>query len=124
MMFGSFLRAYFICLVSTLSLYIIVDLFTNIDDFFQSGRTTLQVVQHVVTYYGYRSVQYYDRLCEALSLLASMFTVAWAQRNNELIPMLSAGVSTHRFLRPVFIGSALMLALGVVNQEIIIPNIA
>ena len=53
-----------------------------------------------------------------------MFTVAWTQRNNELIPMLSAGVSTHRFLRPVFFGAAFMLALGVVNQEFLIPAIA
>src|SRR5438309_5345090 len=124
MLFASFLRAYFICLVSTLSLYVVVDLFTNIDDFFQAGKSTLDILRHVGTYYGYRSIQYYDRLCEALALLAAMFTVAWSQRNNELIPMLSAGVSTHRFLRPVFIGSALMLGLGVVNQEFVIPNIA
>jgi lipopolysaccharide export system permease protein len=38
--------------------------------------------------------------------------------------MLSAGVSTHRFLRPVFIGAAVMLGLGVVNQEFVIPRIA
>lgn len=124
MLFVSFLRAYFICLVSTLSLYIIVDLFTNIDDFFQSGRTTTQVAKHIATFYGYRSVQYYDRLCEAISLLAAMFTVAWSQRNNELIPMLSAGVSTHRFLRPIFAGAALMLGIGVLNQELVIPRIA
>jgi lipopolysaccharide export system permease protein len=124
MLFVAFLRAYAICLVSTLSLYIIVDLFTNIDDFFQSGRTSLQVASHILTYYGYRSVQYYDRLCEAISLLAAMFTVAWTQRNNELIPVLSAGVSTHRFLRPIFFGAALMLALGMVNQEFVIPEIA
>jgi lipopolysaccharide export system permease protein len=124
MLFAAFLRAYAICLVSTLSLYIIVDLFTNIDDFFQPSRSTLQVAGHILSYYGYRSVQYYDRLCEAISLLAAMFTVAWTQRNNELIPMLSAGVSTHRFLRPVLAGAALMLALGMVNQELVIPEIA
>jgi lipopolysaccharide export system permease protein len=118
------MRAYLICLVSTLSLYIIVDLFTNIDDFFQPGRTSFQVAAHIGTYYGYRSVQYYDRLCEAISLLAAMFTVAWTQRNNELIPMLSAGVSTHRFLRPIFVGAALMLGLGMVNQEFVVPAIA
>jgi len=124
MLFVAFLRAYAICLVSTLSLYIIVDLFTNIDDFFLSGRTSLQVAGHIISYYGYRSVQYYDRLCEAISLLAAMFTVAWTQRNNELIPMLSAGVSTHRFLRPVLAGAALMLAIGMLNQEFLIPEIA
>lgn len=124
MLFAAFLRAYLICLVSTLSLYIIVDLFTNIDDFFQPGKSSLQVGSHILTYYGYRSVQYYDRLCEAISLLAAMFTVAWTQRNNELIPVLSAGVSTHRMLRPIFVGAALMLAIGMVNQELVIPRIA
>ena len=123
MLFAAFLRAYAICLVSTLSLYIIVDLFTNIDDFFQEGRPPSQVAGHILNYYGYQSIQYYDRLCEALSLLAAMFTVAWSQRNNELIPVLSAGVSTRRFLRPIFIGAVLMLGLGVVNQEVVIPAI-
>jgi lipopolysaccharide export system permease protein len=124
MLFVSFLRAYAICLVSTLSLYVIVDLFTNIDDFFQQGQSGIDIARHILSYYGYRTIQYYDRLCEALSLLAAMFTVAWTQRNNELIPMLSAGVSTHRFLRPVFFGAAFMLILGVINQEFLIPAIA
>lgn len=123
MMFASFLRAYFICLVSTLSLYIVVDLFTNIDDFFRADRTTTQVISHILTYYGIRAIQYYDRLCEAISLLAAMFTVAWTQRSNELIPMLSAGVSIHRVLRPIFIGAAMMLAVGLVNQEWVIPQL-
>lgn len=124
MLFSAFIRAYLICLVSMLSLYVVVDLFTNIDDFFQQGRNGIETVRLIFTYYGYRSFQFYDRLCEAISLLAAMFTVAWIQRSNELIPMLSAGVSTHRFLRPIFLGAGLMLGLGVVNQEFVIPNIA
>jgi lipopolysaccharide export system permease protein len=124
MLFIAFIKSYLICMVSTLSLYVIVDLFTNIDDFFLKDRNGLQILQHIFNYYGYRTIQYYDRLCEAISLLAAMFTVAWTQRNNELIPMLSAGVSTHRYLRPIFAGSALMLALGVINQEYLIPAVA
>jgi len=124
MLFGAFVRAYLICLVSTLSLYIVVDLFTNIDDFFQQGRGGLETVVQILTYYGYRTIQYYDRLCEAISLLAAMFTVAWTQRNNELIPMLSAGVSTQRFLRPILLGAAMMLGIGLLNQEFVIPRIA
>lgn len=124
MLFVAFLKAYAICLVSTLSLYVIVDLFTNIDDFFTKDTGALKIVAHIGSYYGYRSIQYYDRLCEALSLLAAMFTVAWTQRNNEIIPMLSAGVSTQRILRPIFLGSGLMLGIGVLNQEFVIPAIA
>jgi lipopolysaccharide export system permease protein len=123
MLFLSFLRAYGIVLVSTLSLYIIVDLFTNLDDFIVPGRAWTDILQHVFTYYGYRTIQYYDRLCEALALLAAMFTIAWMQRNNELLPMLSAGVSTHRVLRPIMIGSLLVLTIGMLNQEFVMPRI-
>ncbi len=124
MLFAAFLRSYFICLVSMTSLYIVVDLFTNIDDFFQPGRRILAVLEHIGTYYGYRAIQFYDRLCEAVSLLAAMFTIALVQRSNELIPVLSAGVSTQRVLRPIFTGAIVMLGFGLVNQELVIPRIS
>jgi lipopolysaccharide export system permease protein len=53
-----------------------------------------------------------------------MFTVAWMQRNNELLPQLSAGISTHRVVRPALLGCLLTLAVGPVNQEFVIPRIA
>lgn len=124
MLFFSFVRAYVICLVSTLSLYIVLDLFTHVDDFGAKANNFIEVLEAIGNYYGYRTIQYYDRLCEAIALLAAMFTVAWLQRNNELLPILSAGVSTHRVLRPVLFGAACMLALGIFNQEMIIPRIS
>ena len=124
MLFASFLRAFFICLTSTLSLYIIVELFTHIDDFGTKTSTFADILLNILNYYGYRTLQYYDRLCEAIALLAAMFTVAWMQRNNELLPILSAGVSTHRIIRPILFGALLVLGVGVVNQELIIPKIS
>src|SRR5262249_27653292 len=56
--------------------------------------------------------------------LAAMFTVAWMQRSNELLPQLSAGVSTRRVVRPVLVTSCVLLGLSVANQELIIPSIA
>src|SRR5262249_27142006 len=78
----------------------------------------------VVNYYGYRIPQIFDRLCEPIVLLAAMFTVAWVQRNNELLPLLSAGVSTRRVVRPVLFTACLMLGLSALNQELVIPQIA
>jgi lipopolysaccharide export system permease protein len=52
-----------------------------------------------------------------------MFTVAWMQRNNELLPQLSAGVSTRRVVFPVLLAACGMLALSVVNQEFFLPSI-
>lgn len=124
MLFLSFIRAFFICLTSTLSLYIVVDMFTHLDDFNHDADGFLDIIRNILNYYGYQILLYYDRLCEAIALLAAMFTVAWLQRNNELLPILSAGVSTHRVLRPIILGAGCVLGLGIANQELVIPRIA
>ncbi len=119
----SYLKAYTICLVSMLSLYIVVDLFTNMDDFTQHNHSFAGVMGHIATYYGIQTPVIFDRLCEVIVLLAAMFTIAWVQRSNELIPLLSAGVSTHRVVRPVLFSACAMLVLTVLNQEILIPKL-
>jgi lipopolysaccharide export system permease protein len=123
-MIRGYLKAYFVCLTSLLSLYVVVDLFTNVEDFAEQHYGLLPVLKHIGMYYGYKLAQIFDRLSEAIVLLAGMFTVALMQRNNELLPLLSAGVSTRRVVRPILFAAAGMLLLGVVNQEIIIPQIA
>ncbi|MFO0807150.1 MAG: LptF/LptG family permease [Gemmataceae bacterium] len=124
LLFFAYIRAYLIVLVSLLSLYVIIDLFTNIEDFAQHVHGLGNVLLYIARYYGYRVLQYFDRLCEAITLLAAMFTVAWMQRSNELLPLLSSGVPTRRAIRPVLIGACLMLTLGVLNQEMAIPKVA
>jgi lipopolysaccharide export system permease protein len=117
-----YFKSYFICLVSMLSLYVVVDLFTNIDDFTQHHHGMRSVFTHIGTYYGHKVAQIFDRLCEAIVLLAAMFTVAVMQRNNELLPLLSAGMSTRRVVLPVLISACVMLGLTILNQELIIPE--
>lgn len=118
----SYLKAYVICLMSMLSLYIIIDMFMNIEDFFQ-GRNFFGALKRIGVFYAYQSALIFDRLSEAIAFLAAMFTVAWVQRTNELIPMLSAGISTQRVVRPVLFSGCAMLALTVANQELVIPEI-
>jgi lipopolysaccharide export system permease protein len=122
-LFFAYIRSYFIVLSSLLSLYVVVDLFTNIDAF--GDRGGLQAtLQHIATYYGYRISQIFDKLSEFITLLAAVFTVSWMQRSNELMPQLSAGVSTRRVIRPVIFGAILTATFGPINQELIIPRIA
>jgi lipopolysaccharide export system permease protein len=119
-----YFKSYFICLVSMLSLYVVVDLFTNIDDFTQHHKGLHSVFAHIGTYYGHKVTQIFDRLCEAIVLLAAMFTVALMQRNNELLPLLSAGMSTRRVVLPVLFSACVMLGLAILNQEFVIPEFA
>ena len=119
----SYLKAYLICLVSMLGLFIVVDLFTKLDNFTDGKEGFRQVMEHILEYYGIQTVKFFDRLCEAIVLMAAMFTVALLQRNNELLPLLSAGVSTRRIVRPVLLASFLMLGLSILNQEFVLPRI-
>jgi lipopolysaccharide export system permease protein len=118
-----YFKSYFICLLSLLSLYVVVDLFTNLDEFTHNHHGLLPILQHIGTYYSYQIVHIFDRLSEVIVLLAAMFTVAWMQHCNELLPLLSAGVSTRRVVVPVLFGACCMLGVTVANQELLIPQI-
>lgn len=120
----SYLKAYLFCLVSLLSIYVVIDLFTNLDSFSEDTKSVRAVLERIGLYYSYRVARYYDQMSEAVVLLAAAFTVAWMQRNNELVPLLSAGVSTRRVIRPILLSAFLTLGVGMANQELLIPNIA
>jgi lipopolysaccharide export system permease protein len=124
LMIRGYFKAYFVCLTSLLSLYVVVDLFTNLDDFTHHGHGLFDSLKHIVAYYSVKVTQIFDRLCEAIVLLAAVFTVALMQRNNEQVPLLSAGVSTRRIVAPVLACACLMLTLAVLNQELLIPRLS
>src|SRR6478672_4408667 len=92
-----YFKSYAICLISLLSLYVVVDLFMHLDDFFHNNSQGLGAVVKRVGLY------------EAIVLMAGMFTVAMMQRNNEHLPLLSAGVPTQRIVAPILLCAFVML---------------
>ena len=124
MFLWTFFRSYVIVLISLVGLFIVIDLFTHLDNFVTKPGGFAASVRHITYYYGNRIPELFDLLGNFMTLIAGAFTVAWMQRNNELLPLLSAGVPTRRAIRPVLIGSALTLALGPLNQEFLIPEVA
>ena len=123
-MIRGYFKAYFVCLSSLLSLYVVVDLFNHLDDFTRKGANFLGTLQIIGTYYSYQVVQIFDRLCEAIVLMAAVFTITWMQRCNEQVPLLCAGISTRRIVMPVLLCAWVTLSLAMVSQELLIPRIA
>jgi lipopolysaccharide export system permease protein len=122
-MFLSYLKSYFVCMVSLLGLFVVVDLFTNLEDFMKARDDFQGRLRYIATYYAYNTAKNFDQISEAIVLLAAMFTVALMQRNNELLPLLSAGVSTRRAVLPALIGAMCMLGLSAANQELVMPHV-
>src|SRR5262249_16823916 len=117
----SYVKSYVVCLTSLMGLFIVVDLFMNLESLTENHKDDF--LPFVAVYYASKSTIIFDRLSEAIILMSAMFTIAWMQRNNEILPLLSAGVSTRRVVRPVLIGACLMVLLAVLNQELVLPNI-
>lgn len=125
MLLRNFFKAWLVCFFSLVSLYIVIDVFNKLDQFIDvATQTDTNVFEIMGVFYSYQLVLIFDRLCGVIILLAAMFTVTWMLRNNELLPLLSAGVSTRRVLRPVFFGTLVMLSLSVANRELLMPRIA
>src|SRR4051794_797100 len=122
--YWAFLKAYFISFVSLVGHYIVIDAFSNLDEFLKIVSGPKALFKHMGYYYLVRTSFFYDRLCGVITMMAAIFTVTWMQKNNELLAMLAAGVSTKRVIVPVIVSAALVSVLAVTNQEFIIPRIS
>ena len=120
----TFLRSFAIVLMCLISLFIVIDLFTHLDDFVSKQSGLSGSMRHILYYYVNRVPEWFDLLGNFITLIAAAFSVSWMQRNNELLPQLSAGIPTRRAIRPILVGAAATLALGPLNQEYVIPEVA
>ena len=121
--YWAFGKAYVTCYVSFVGLWIVLDAFSNVDEFTKRA-SGLELFAAMGRYYLVRQAEYFDRLGGVISMMAAIFTVTWMQRANEQLAMLAAGISTHRMIRPVVVSSILVSFFSVANQEVVIPRFA
>ena len=119
-----FTYSYVISVVIMISLYIILDLFANIDEFTQGTQNTGQIVANIISYYFYHGFMYFAQVSGVITLVAASFTLARMQRTNELTAILAGGISLYRVAFPLIFAGLAFNLLGVIDQEIIIPRIA
>ncbi len=120
----AFTKAYFTCYTSLVGLYIVIDAFSNLDEFMKRADGFSELVNVMGRYYLVHQALYFDQLGSVIGMMAAIFTVTWMQRNNEHLAMLAAGISTHRAIRPVLFASVIVSAFSVANQELVIPRYA
>ncbi len=120
----AFLTNYAIALAVLVSMYVVLDLFVNFDEFTEAGLPIPQVLSNLGSYYGYNLFLYFGQLAGVITLFASACTLARMQRSNELTAVLASGVSLYRVAVPVVMMGILMNLLLIADQELIIPRIA
>jgi lipopolysaccharide export system permease protein len=119
-----YLYVFVIGYVSLFGLYFVVDVFSNVGDFLDQPGGALAILAAVAQHYSYRACYVFGAIGGTMEVVAAMVALALVQKYGELNPILSAGISTFRLLRPLLVGALLVNSAILVNQEAIIPKIA
>lgn len=118
---GSFI----ILLLVGFGMVVLLDLLFNLDNFTDDGRVPLPVaLPAVIDYYLYKLPLYFYQLAPAVLAISAAFTLSNVLRNNELTPLLAAGVPLWRLIVPLSICAGLILPLLVGNRELLLPSVA
>ncbi len=121
---SKFLHVYVILFVTLFGLFVVIDGFTNVDNFQKDGDSATTILSKMLTYYAYQSSLFFDMIGSILAAIAVLIVFALLQRHSEIHPILAAGIPTFRLYVPVLFGT-LLINLGLIaNQELIIPRIA
>lgn len=119
-----YLHVFAILMVSVYGLFVVIDGFTNIDEFQQVSDDALAIIQMMCRYYAYQFSAFFDMVGAILSAVAVIVVFGLLQKNSEIAPILAAGVPTFRLVRPFLLGTILVNCLILANQEFLIPRIA
>jgi lipopolysaccharide export system permease protein len=115
---------YLIALAVMMSLYVVLDLFFNMDEFTERGQSASAVLADVLSYYGANLFRYFTQLSGVITLVACAATLAKMRRSNELTAVLASGVSLYRVAAPVLAFGLLTTCLWVFDAEIAVPSLA
>lgn len=124
----NFLVGYLIAFFVLIGLITIIDLFVNLDEFAQlsekSNLGPLAVIANIIRYYGMHSLLYFRDFAGMITVIAAAFSLGRMTRSNELTAVLASGVSLKRVIAPIILMAILFTGVLVIDQELIIPNLA
>src|SRR4051812_30189125 len=95
----NFLQAYIYCIVGFISIWLIFDISDNISTFIDQNFALVRVFHYYLT----QVPQIFVILLPVSLLLALLFCLGRMSRANEIVSMLTAGVSIPRVLMPLIV---------------------
>jgi lipopolysaccharide export system permease protein len=116
-----FFRTLLVCFASVAGLFVVIDVFANLEEFITLGERHGGLALVIVEYYTPRVALVFDRTGAFLILLAAMFTITWLHRSNELTALFAAGVSPRRIARPLVGAAVVVVATAALNRELLLP---
>src|SRR5690348_13119812 len=106
-----YLHVFFITFVALFGLFVIIDAFTNVDEFLERHNDTVSMLSHMLRYYSFRCCHFFLMIGAPVTVISAVVVFSLVQRNGELNPVLSAGIPTYRLVLPVMWGTMMVEGL-------------
>ena len=114
----NFLQAYVYCIAGFISIWFIFDISDNISNFLDARVSRTQIFQYYLT----QLPQVLVVLLPVALLLALLFSLGRMSRSNEIVSMLTAGVSLPRVLAPLLLIGLLTTAVSTALNYSLAPH--
>lgn len=115
---NSFVYALLYCLCLFFVLFIVIDVFNNLDEFLKSGVN----LRLIVTYYIYSIPTIFIQVVPIAVLVSILYVLGTLNRHNELTAMKASGVSSFHILAPyLFMGAVISFGIFLVSEKVV-PN--
>ncbi len=119
----TYLRVLLVSFLTLTGLFIIVDLFGNLEEFMSYAEKQNGLAPILLEYYGPRVFSFYDRTSGLLALTAAIFTITLLHGRNELTAVMAAGISKRRIVRPLILATIAVSLLAATNREWVLPRV-
>jgi lipopolysaccharide export system permease protein len=117
-----FVRIFAVCFLSFSGLFIVIHLFSNLDELAGLAPGEGGWPNLVRNFYVPRLADIFDKTAAMMALFAAIFAVTLMQRRREVTAIQAAGLPLRRVLRPVIVFSLIIIAIAAVNREWLLPQ--
>lgn len=117
-----FVKIFAVCFLSFSGLYVVIDVFTKLDELARLVESGHQWVTLLGEIYGPRVVDIFDKTSAMMALFAAIFALTLMQRRREVTAIVAAGLPMRRVVRPILAVSLVIIAVAAVNREWLLPQ--
>lgn len=114
-----FLGTFLFILVLLMSISMVFDLSEKINDFLTAGAPWDEII---LVYYSNFFIFYGFQFIYLINFISVIWFTSKMANNSEIVPILSAGVSFRRLLRPYFFSSSLLVIVTLVMINYVLPE--
>jgi len=114
---GLYLKVLFFCIIGFTVTFLLIDVFEKIDSFIDHNASWWDSTR----FFLYKIPDMVRLTLPVDVLLATMFTLGVLARNNEVVALLSSGISMLRLTRPILLVSLLLVGISGLLAEYVVP---